>query len=65
MIISLVLSGLFVWFVLGCAVLASIDHDAGLYRWASNAPLPFLYELIVMAWPYFLWLWWKHRRSNV
>lgn len=56
--------GLFVWFLVGCGVLAAIDDkEKRLFNWAKSAPLPMLYELAVMAWPYILWLWWKDRRN--
>ena len=64
MTIVQVLIGLLVWFVIGCTVLAAIDDkDTSLYKWASNAPLPLLYELTVMAWPIIL-LFWIRRKNN-
>ena len=64
MTIVQVFIGLFVWFVVGCGVLAAIDdEDQRLFKWASSAPLPLLYEITVMCWPFIVWLWWKNRRD--
>ena len=47
-----IIAGLLAWFVVGCGVLAAIDHnDQRLFRWASSCPLPFGYELTVILWP--------------
>lgn len=54
--------GLFAWLFTGCGVLAAIDGDNRLFNWAKSAPLPLLYEITVLTWPYILWLWWKNRR---
>jgi len=56
--------GLFVWFLIGCGALVAVDdEDERLFKWASSAPLPLLYELTVMAWPYILWLLWRDKRN--
>ena len=49
----------FLWFVLGCVVLALIDHDGQLFLWAQGCPIPFGYELTVAAWPIILWFWFR------
>lgn len=51
-----ILIGVFMWFFVGCAVLAAVDHkDKRLFKWASSCPILFGYELVVMAWPYIAW----------
>lgn len=55
--------GLLIWFVIGCAVLATIDDEnESLRKWAFRAPFLFLYEIIVMSWPIILFFWYRKRR---
>lgn len=50
------------WFFIGCCVLAAVDDEhQSLFKWAKEAPIPGLYELTVMAWPYVAW---KYRWSK-
>lgn len=49
-------------YVVGCVVLATIDYkDQRLYRWAKSAPCEILFGVVVMAWPFILWLYFKER----
>ena len=42
------------WYVLGCVVLSSIDHeDQRLYHWACATPFG-LYPLVILFWPILL-----------
>jgi len=45
------------WALLGCVVLASLDHeDRRLFRWAKECPLGFWFPVAI--WPYIVWLRW-------
>lgn len=52
--------GLVVWFVIGCAVLATIDRDERLFWWAVASPYG-MCPIIVMAWPWVTAVYWFNR----
>lgn len=47
--------GLLVWIALGCAVLALIDDEDRLFKWAIECPILFGYELMLLIWPIVVW----------
>ena len=51
------------WHLIGAMVLASIDGDGALKKWADNAPLG-LDMLVLTAWPIILVFWWKFRHDR-
>lgn len=62
-IIFLAFGGLFLNFLIGAAVLASIDDDRQtLFRWYCDCPMPILGPpLVLTAWP-LIWLAWSRKR---
>lgn len=59
-----ILGSLGIWFIIGCGVLAFIDDNQMLFKWASSCPIPFGYELTVMAWPIILFIWMRKSHDH-
>ena len=60
------LGAAFMWFLLGCLVMSSMDAaDGGAdwFKWASGAPFG-LYVPTVVVWPLWLALWLAHRANR-
>jgi hypothetical protein len=49
---------LVIWYVIGCAVLATIDDkDERLWKWVKTCPIPYGYLLSIMLWPILAYFW--------
>lgn len=62
------LCGIVANMVIGAGVWAAIDtEDKRLLRWYTECPPQVAWlaqPLVLMAWPIFLWLWWKETRDE-
>lgn len=47
----------FVWYFLGCCILASIDEDGRLFAWAKRCPFGF--SFVPLMWPAVMWKYWR------
>ena len=55
----------FLWYILGCVVLASIDDkEQSLLKWATTAPNDLVYLLLVWVWPIVVYFWCRKRGNS-
>lgn len=51
----------FVWYIVGCGVLAAIDKDDRLLEWSKNCPLPGGHLLVVTFWPAVIYFYFRKK----